>query len=81
MLLKKTLVRFGSILLSTNLDHVSRTLLYAIGRGTSSYSVSPSSNDPRLLIAYITPHKHEKLTPKLALKKIIHNYKVQYNII
>ena len=48
MLLKKTLVRFESMLSSTHFDHVLRTLPYAIGRGTSSYSVEPSSNDPRL---------------------------------
>lgn len=60
MLLKKTLVRFGSMLLSTHFDHVSRTLPYAIGRGISSYSVAPSSKDPRLL--HISPH-HDKQYP------------------
>ena len=49
MLLKKTVVRLGSILRFTHLDHVFKTLPYAIGREISSYSVSPLSNDPRLL--------------------------------
>lgn len=48
MLLKKTIVRLGSIFLSTQLAHVLKTLPYATGREISSYSVDPSSNDPRL---------------------------------
>lgn len=57
VLLKKTLVLFGSMFSSTHLDHVLRTLSYAIGRGTSSYSVDPSSNDPRLLLHHTRIHK------------------------
>jgi len=57
VLLKKTLVRFGSMLSSIHFDHVFMTLPYAIGRGTSSYSVDPSSNDPRLL--HHTPKLHK----------------------
>jgi hypothetical protein len=48
MLLKKTVVRLGSTFFSTHFDHVFKTLLYATGRSISSYSVDPSSNDPRL---------------------------------
>lgn len=49
MLLKKTVVWFGFTFSSTHLDQVSNTLLYATGRSISSYSVSPRSNDPRLV--------------------------------
>lgn len=48
MLVKKTEVRSGSTFSSTHLAHVLITLPYAIGRSISSYSVAPSSNDPRL---------------------------------
>ncbi|KAF5800166.1 hypothetical protein HanXRQr2_Chr07g0312891 [Helianthus annuus] len=48
MLLKKTMVRFGSMFLSAHLAHVFKTLAYAMGLSTSSYSVSPLSNDPLL---------------------------------
>jgi len=76
VLLKKTLVRFGSMFSSTHLDHVLRTLSYAIGRGTSSYSVDPSSNDPRLLHHtrihflqnYETLKKWEKKNDRLCLQ-------------
>lgn len=48
MLMKKTVVLKGSMLWSTQSPNVLNTLSYAIGRLISSYSVSPSSNDPRL---------------------------------
>lgn len=54
MLLKKTVVRLASTFLSTHLDHVVKTLLYATGRSISSYSVDPSSNEPRLSHHQIT---------------------------
>lgn len=49
MLVKKTVVRLGSMFLSTHLAHVIITFRYATGRSISSNSVAPWSNDPRLL--------------------------------
>lgn len=61
MLMKKTVVRRGSMWWSTQSPHVLNTLSYAIGRLISSYSVSPSSNDPRLfciIITFFNPQVH-----------------------
>jgi hypothetical protein len=76
---KKTLVLFGSMLLSTHFDHVLITLSYATGLGTSSYSVAPSSNDPRLLhhtkihISFINLLKNHEI---LLIRK-----EIRYNVI
>uniref|UniRef100_J3LMS7 Uncharacterized protein n=1 Tax=Oryza brachyantha TaxID=4533 RepID=J3LMS7_ORYBR len=54
MLMKKTVVRLGSMLRSIHFAHVLSTSLYATGRSTSTYSVAPWSNDPFLS----RPHTH-----------------------
>jgi len=59
MLLKKTIVRLGSIFWSTQWAHVLKTLAYAAGRAISSYSVDPSSNDPRLFHHQITNKRNQ----------------------
>jgi hypothetical protein len=46
MLLKQTEECLGSTFSSTHLAHVLKTLSYAIGNSTSSYSMGPSPNDP-----------------------------------
>ena len=73
---KKTFVQCGSMLSSTHLDHVLRTLPYAIGRGTSSYSVDLSSNGPRLFAYTSSPDKHTNKFHTLSF----FDPKIRYNI-
>lgn len=57
MLLKKTEEWLGSTFSSTHLAHVLKTLSYAIGNSTSSYSMGPSANDPPRLFHKILLYK------------------------
>lgn len=65
MLMKKTVVLRGSMLWSTQSPNVLNILSYAIGRLISSYSVSPSSNDPRLFSFIIKDS--QILNPQISL--------------
>lgn len=71
---KKTLVLFGSMCSSTHFDHVLITLSYASGLGTSSYSVAPSSNDPRLL--HTNPYKFHQLVSNIKWSKKKKEYRI-----